>query len=259
MNTINNFTPQTYQNNNIQFKGLMNQKNIYLPKFIKKEQFLDRTKEIAEILNKKPEEIINITKNASLNKLQFVDILTDRFSEHNFTKKVSPDNVNHNANIIMEIFKSVKYPNDNHLYIAANVKGPFENLKRIFNAANNDSEKLKFVKKINKQVLDFSGYDNIKRPEIIPELLESKNANEYVKNFDTYKSYLTLNKNDENAVHNLDEMINQKTFNPEKYNIELDVKKLFMNKDIHQTDKFNKEIIKQNYNKEGLDFLDKFF
>ncbi len=265
MNTITNFNVQNTnvrQNtpkSNINFQGRTYLKPSMLPKFIIREEIADKKEEIAHILHKAPEVINDLTKNASTKRLYFLDLLAEKLNVQRYVKKASHEELKKDTDTIIDIYNKTKHPNKGHYFLASGFKGSFDDIHRIINATGGKESKLKFAEKLHRQVLCDNGFGDIKRPQITAELLESKHADSYVKDFPKYKSYLLLHKNDENAVKNLDSMIDNKTFDPKKYDIQINVNHIFNKSSLHETPIFNKEALKENYTEEGFQALDTFF
>ncbi len=265
MNTITNFNVQNTnvrQNtpkSNINFQGRTYLKPSMMPKFLLREEIADKKEEIAHILHKAPEVINDLTKNASTKRLYFLDLLAEKLNVQRYVKKASHEELKKDTDTIIDIYNKTKHPNKGHYFLASGFKGSFDDIHRIINATGGKESKLKFAEKLHRQVLCDNGFGGIKRPQITAELLESKHADSYVKDFPKYKSYLLLHKNDENAVKNLDSMIDNKTFDPKKYDIQINVNHIFDKSSLHETPIFNKEALKENYTEEGFQALDTFF
>ena len=216
-------------------------------------QINDHHYDIAYYLNVEQKTIQDLTKNASMRNLRLLDTIADRY---NASKKNS-SNVLNSENAI-NIYKSIPYPKKDHYYIVAKYPGDMENLQRIIDLAGNDSKKLKFVKKLNTDIISIHGYHDNARPELAAELLESKNADNYIQNFDNYKSFLSLHSTDENAVKKLDSLVESGNFNTKKYDIKLAVANIFNKEALHETPILNSKTIEENYTKERGEFLNKF-
>lgn len=265
MNTITNFNVQNTnvrQNNpksNINFQGRTYLKPSMMPKFLLREEIADKKEEIAHILHKAPEAINDLTKNASTKRLYFLDLLAEKLNVQRYVKKASHEELKKDTDTIIDIYNKTKHPNKGHYFLASGFKGSFDDINRIINATGGKESKLKFAEKLHRQVLCDNGFGDIKRPQITAELLESKHADSYVKDFPKYKSYLILHKNDENAVKNLDAMIDNKTFDPKKYDIQINLNHIFSKSSLHETPIFNKETLTKHYTDEGFEALDTFF
>ncbi len=261
MNTITNFNVQNTnvkQNtpkSNINFQGRTYLKPTMLPKFIIKEQINNRKEEIAHILGKNPDFIMNMTHKSSNQRFLFLNVLTDKFSVKKFNLRSNNEEIKKDSDIVIDIYKSIKKPTKEHCEIANKFRGSFDVLKRIFKATNDNTKNLKFVQKVDKEVLNIKGFENVKRPQLTAELLESKNAESYVNDFPKYKSYLILHREDENAVKNLDKMVENKTFNSQKYDIELQTNNIFNGYLLKETPILNKAKINSIHTKEGNEFL----
>ena len=216
------------------------------------ERVNDHNYDVASYLNQSPKKITEMTKGASMRRLKLLDLIAQRHNAKNYKTGAE------NPEAAIKLFESVPYPKKGHYYLVSSYPGTTENLHRIITLAGNDTKRLDFVKKLNKEIVKASGYKTDARPELAAELLESKNINKYMDNFADYKSYLALHSKDENAVKNLDSMVEAGTFNSKKYDIKLSVKNLFESKAIEETPILNKQTIEANYSKEGIEFLDNF-
>ncbi len=217
-----------------------------------KEQINDRNYDIAFFLKLPPQKIEKLTRGASLKRLTLLDLIAERNNTMNYV------NNSGSAENALKLFESIPYPKKGHYNLVSSYPGSIENLQRIVNATGNNKKSLNFVNKLNHEVISANGPKTTARPELAAELLESKNAQKYIENFADYKSYLTLNAKNENAVKNLDKMVEEGSFNPKKYDIELDVAHLFDSKAFPETAVLNKKAFEENYSKEGLEFIDNF-
>lgn len=226
MNTIDNCSL------NVQFKGYS---------FLKKNnnQKIETCYYLASLLSQNSKDIIELTKKSSNRKFSFFSQLAEKYNAVNHYNIAAED-----SSFINKIFETVKKPTKNHFALAEKYKGSFQDLLRIFVATNNNSNNMGFANKINKEIIlaERNAYSGL-----LPDLLESEHSNEYIKNYDKYKSYLKLNCTKENAVKNLDKMIEEKSYNQEifdKQYRELTYKNLFP---YTETENFNSNIFAENY------------
>ena len=263
MNTISNFNRNQQINysknnkpNNVNFKGYNPLKNINARAFFRdvytNVHVEDACVNIAYYIEKRPNEILSLTKNASLSKIEFLETVAKKFYDKNYYLK---DELKEDSKHVIDIYKSVKNISAEHFQILDKIKVPIKDLSKIFKAANNDKKRLNFALKVNKNIIDNTNEN--KRYELITELLESPNSNEYIKNFDNYKSFLTLHKSDEHAVKKLDSLIKHGNYDAKKYNIRFANQELFSH-NLVETPVLNKETLTQNYTPEGHKFLDAF-
>lgn len=258
MNTITSFSRNNqYQmkNNqvqsNVQFQGL--NVRMLTPKGRKIQKgIIEHHHDIASHLGQNVETIVEITKGASLKKLSLLDRLSSRaiaitYKHPEKTKEVGDHAVN--------IFKNIKKPSKTQAYIISHGHGSFETMDRVFEAAHNNPKRFKLAERVNREVLDTR---NPKHSEMTAELLESKNSDKYVEDFDSYKSYLILNREDKNVVKNLDKMVESGQYNARKYDIELENNRIFTPGGLQETPVLNRKVLSDNYTKEGHTFLNYF-
>lgn len=258
MNTITSFSRNNqYQmknnqvHSNVQFQGL--NVRMLTPKGRKIQKgIIEHHHDIASHLGQNVETIVEITKGASLKKLSLLDRLSSRaiavtYKHPEKTKEVGDHAVN--------IFKNIKKPSKTQAYIISHGHGSFETMDRVFEAAHNNPKRFKLAKRVNREVLDTR---NPKHSEMTAELLESKNSDKYVEDFDSYKSYLILNREDKNVVKNLDKMVESGQYNARKYDIELENNRIFTPGGLQETPVLNRKVLSDNYTKEGHTFLNYF-
>ena len=260
MNTINNFNLQNnYPKSNIKFQGGVKYNPAQLPKILRKEAIMDRHTEVASMLSKNVEEIVDLAKGASGRKLHLLDLLVEKLNYHKYVQKANNEQIKKDSNMVVDIFKKTKKPTNNHFYIISKGNNSFEDLNHIFDLAKNKSSRLSLVRKVNQDIINPNSISKNGRPELAIELLESKNVDKYAKNYSDYQPYLILHKHDENAVKKLDEMVENGTYNAKKYKIRLNNTKNFNYNNLHETPVFNKNVLEHHYTPERNKFLTSFF
>lgn len=203
----------------------------------------------SSILQQDIKDIIQLSKHASDNKLHFLDTLTDNYNRFNFYR--APEKAE-SPQLVNRIFASIKRPKNVHYYISERFSDSFASMARIFEAANNSSKKLNFVKSVSKEV--FAGeHDQAKI--LIPQLLESKYVNKYINNYKKIKPYLVLNKENKDAVKNLDEMFANKSFDAKLYASKFEEQKIKNSYPFEDTKILNKQTFYKSYNKHTNEFL----
>ncbi|MGN1153619.1 MAG: hypothetical protein ACI4S3_06290, partial [Candidatus Gastranaerophilaceae bacterium] len=264
MNTISNFNRNQQINysknnkpNNVNFRGFNPLKNVNTKALFRSmytnQKVIDTCVNIAYYIEKRPNEIISLTKNASLSKIEFLETVAEKYYKKNFYAK---DELKEDRKHVIDIYKSAKNISAEHFQILDKIKAPIKDLSKIFKAANNDKKRLNFALEVNKNIIAHNTNKN-KRYELIAELLESPNSNEYIKNFDNYKSFLALHKSDEHAVKKLDSLVKHGKYDAKKYNVRFANQELF-SQNLVETPVLNKETLTQNYTPEGHRFLDAF-
>ena len=197
----------------------------------------------ANVLSQNIDDVVKLTKFASPNRLSFWEMLAEHYNTNNFYRTTDKKENSELANII---YAKVKRPNKLHRYIVSNFSESFENINKIFTCTKNNKKSLEFVKKVNE---DIFGGEKEKNKELIIQLLESPHKNKYIKNYNDIKSYLILNKDNENAVADLDEMFSNKTFVPEVYNRKMQEKAIKSSWNLTPTKILNSDIYYKNYSR----------
>ena len=206
----------------------------------------------ASVLSKDISEIKSLTRWSSAKRLGWMDFLVENFNVHNFHR---PFEQIESRDLVIDIFKKIKYPRKIHKYIVSNFGDSFENIKKIFEISGRSRKRLNFVKKVNEQVFDRG--DSVNR-DMSLQLLESPYSDEYVNNFDNYRSYLILNKDNPDAVKNLDKQMESASFSRGEYDKKLRHKRIIQSFPFFQeTEILNRETFWENYSHEGGKLLRK--
>ena len=259
MNTITSFSRnnqyQMKNNNsksNVQFQGL--NLRMLTPKGRRIQRgIMEHHSDVAHHLGQDVETIIDITKGASLKKLGLLDRLTNRALSMTYGQ---PEKVKETGDYAVSIFQKIKRPLSSQKYIISHGHGSMGTLDRVFTAAHNDPKRFKLAERVNREILGTT--PKAKHPELTAELLESKNSDKYVQDFDNYKSYLLLNKDDENAVKKLDSLVESGQYNARKYDIEVENNNIFTSGGLIETPVLNRKTIAENYTPEGNAFINHF-
>ena len=242
MNSIRNINSNLY-GNNVQFRGLLPVKRVSL------RQRQESARVISSILSQDKVEIFDLTKKATKSRMHFLRNLADRYNQTNYYKTIED---REDSTLVNKIYQSVKKPTEAHDDLLMRFQGSINGLSRIFTGVNNNVKRLLFAQKVNRDIL--MNHPNSYN-DLLPELLESKNSQEYVNNYPKYRSYLKINRDNEEVINNLDEMVNSGTYSQEKYDTLYKNKKLQSRFYIPQTSKFDAKEYAQNYSEIGDKFL----
>ena len=242
MNSIRNINSNLY-GNNVQFRGLLPVKRVSL------RQRQESARVISSILSQDKVEIFDLTKKATKSRMHFLRNLADRYNQTNYYKTIED---REDSTLVNKIYQSVKKPTEAHDDLLMRFQGSINGLSRIFTSVNNNVKRLLFAQKVNRDIL--MNHPNSYN-DLLPELLESKNSQEYVNNYPKYRSYLKINRDNEEVINNLDEMVNSGTYSQEKYDTLYKNKKLQSRFYIPQTSKFDAKEYAQNYSEIGDKFL----
>ena len=196
------------------------------------------------ILGQDKKDLVILTQNASKKRFKFFKSLVNKYNGDNFYRKI---NEKEDSTFVNQIYKLVKKPNEIHFNIISDLNTSLENIKRIFDGAGNEQSRLKFVHSLTKEIFEQRRGSS---KNLIPELLESKNSKEYIKNYKNYKSYLILNRENENAVKNLDKMLEEGKYNPKLYDTILKKQQIERRFPLVENSAFSTEIYVNNYTKE---------
>lgn len=239
MNNIN-----SNYGNDVNFKGLSALRRATLP------QRKNSALIISNILAQDEKDILTLTKHASRDRLSFIRNLTDRYNKDNYYRAVED---REDSTLVNQIFKVIKFPGEAHNDLVSNFNGSMEQLYRIFANTSHKFRRTVFAERVNREILSLHPDAN---HDLLPELLESSNSSEYVKNYSKYKSYLKLHRKDKDVIKNLDNMVADGTFDKKKYDILYENKNLRSQFRLPETDVFNSEHFVENYSKAGKEFLE---
>lgn len=206
--------------------------------------------QVTSILHQDYNDIAKITNSVSPKKVHFIRNLAEWYNEHNFYRDI---NEVEDSTYVTKVFESIKNPKKIHLYIGEHFADSFKNMARIIDGAQGSSKKLQLVKKINDEL--FQNAREHKDNNMIIDIIESPHAKEYANNYKKIKPYLILNKNNPNAIKDLDKMFETKTFDAKLYKLRLDNKNIKESLGYKDTPILNKEVFFNNYNKYTSDFI----
>ena len=253
VNSINSYNynvRQKYnQNNNVSFEGIGIKS--FIPKNMRSEKVQgiihDACERYGNIIGVRTSELLELTKDANETRMQFLKSLVTNYNARNFTRA---GNLKEDPNGLIETFKTVENPEIAHFGIVKNTDAPLELLPKLFSLAT-DKKSLEFVQTMQHDVL---GGDK-EAIKIITDLLSSKNKQEYIKNSEKYVSYLKYASNNENAVKELDKMVETGTFHSEIFDAKQAVESLMKIGAIKTTIGSEGKYLEQNYSKEGEKFI----
>lgn len=245
MNSINNTS------SNVQFKGLAPKKlrKIYTSaqKALKvTNRYENTTDRVASILHINSEKIADFSKTTNTKQKQLMNACADKYNKNNY-RSANPED----STTVLKMISSIKEPKVEHFDILRDVDTSFANLDKAFKLTNNSKKGLNFI---YDSFADLAPKKTLTDTNPLPiKLLESKNAKTYINNYTDYRSYLILNKKDENVVKNLDKMVESKSFDKNVFDKKLKAKNL--ENIFYPTKNLNTDFIEKNYSKEGNSIL----
>lgn len=176
-------------------------------------------REVSNLLNQDINDIVELTKNSSKKQLSLLSELATNFNRFNFYREpVKKDN----PKLVNVIVGKIKKPTKMHSYICNKFSDSLESLNTIIDWAGNSKKRLNFVAQLNEDLFKYERPDG---NTLIPDLLKSEHADEYMKKYDEIRSYLKLNKDNPNVVSELDKKFARKQFDGQYFNKELNTDK----------------------------------
>ena len=203
----------------------------------------------AAILNQNLTDIADMSKNASGKRMYFLDSLIEKYNQFNFYRK--PEEIE-DSRTINTIFQNVKKPKQIHYDLAERFASSFSDLAKIFVESKGDLKTLQFIKQLNDEVLNSQ---NNSSKTLACKLLESPFKKEYVKKYSDIKPFLILNKDNPDAVKQLDSLFESKTYDKNLFKLKLDKKKIQNEFSLKGTDVLNKDVYFEVYNKYTKKFM----
>ena len=155
-------------------------------------------RDVSNLLNQNIDDIVELTKNASKKQLSLLGVLAENFNRFNFYRKPAERD---NSKIINEIFNKIKKPNEKHRYLCANFSDSLNDLNSIVSWAGSDKKRLNFVIRLNE---DLFRHERPAGNTLIPDLVNSPHAEEYMNQYDKVRGFLNSNKNNPDAISILD-------------------------------------------------------
>ena len=201
---------------------------------------------MADMLNLKRNDVYTHTRQMNQKQYDFFEALTERYNEMYFYSKEKEDPKN-----LFKLAEAIKKPQKWHLKMIDFVSGSFENLAKIFQSVTSKKD-LEFVQNFEQAVFKRKSHAE----NILIDILNSKYKDEYIQNINRYKSYLRLNKDNENAIKELDKMIEEGRYSRAVYDKQKHLESFFESYPKHQT--ISREEISKYYTPEGVDFMENF-
>lgn len=264
INTLSNFYVKNYNNYNntnknnrdVQytnpqaFTGLA----IRLPMSRSKLSFIKHKQNlISSMLCMPSQEVKDLTKGNSLNRVDFLRAMAEKYNGTNYGHITDRED----TTPVLNIYRSIRKVQPEHFDLLRMLQLPFEKLEKVF-AVVGDKDKKLLQQVVNMHQNIFSEMRTPSGAESFYKIMDSKCMEEVVQNPKKYKSYILLNYKDENFADNLAKEVENKTFNPAMYDKKYNVKSIFTNGYIPETEILNKQVLENSYNKEGLDLLTKY-
>lgn len=252
VNLVNNYNVNSSfkNNNNVSFEGFGITKfipNINVRTKKVQEMIDDDCWRFGNIIGVKTSELKDLTRTANDIRMHFLKSLVTNYNERNFTRA---GNLKENPQGLIDTFKTVEYPQLAHFNIVKHTDAPLESLSKLFSVAK-DKKSLEFVQNMQHKALG-GKKTGVK---IITDMLTSKNKQEFLKNPQNYVSYLKFNAKNENAVQELDRMLENGTYDRKIFDAKLAVDSLLKNSAIKATIGDKSKFLEQNYSKSGERFI----
>ena len=239
--------------NNVSFEGL-NLKKLFpsstSSSVISEKALKDYTYQLTSYLGISASELAPKVEGLSSNGRNFLRVLSRRYSDSNF---LLGGNIKEDPQLVFNILDKVKHPKDYHFSVASNVSGDFGFISKIFSAAQ-DKKSMEFALDFQHEILK----NNPSCKNMLIEMLNSPFKAQYMKNLDDYKSYMILNKENPEAIKELDLLMQKQQYDRSTYDIRLAIKRVIGGKQNRFGASVSEENLEKYYSQSGIKFLDKF-
>jgi len=213
----------------------------------------------ASVLNKNTDDIEKIIIGKSKRRQDFFGTLLEKYNRDNFYAK---NDVRENTNIVTEIFENVKSPSDVHFAFVAGTDIPLTQTKGIFEKFDNNKKKLDQVFYIYKDLDNvkleknqITGY-RARRNEIINDMINSPNADEYLSNYKKYKPFIYRNAGNKNVIAELDKTVAENSYDEVLTAKQHKLEETFSGSQITGNQIFNPSKLAEHYSEEGNQLME---
>lgn len=219
-NNIYNYPKYQYNRANIVTGSNVNFEGIRLDKIIQTKAQNEYLKSVAirysAMINQNKDVVLDILRNTSSSKVDFFKTLAKKYNARNFEL---PLEQREDSSQIFELLKLVKKPKDYHYMALENIDASMEYFKKLFSASNNKMPS-EFIFTFKRSMPG-----NYKTHFL--NIFKSPHSKEYIKKYDDYRDYFILNYKNDNAVAELDKMVENKTYDKSLYKVRLLTKGYF--------------------------------
>ncbi len=250
INVYNNGNINNYNNKDITFQGIpvraILKEISYLPN---EDKLWMSCADMGKKLGIPSRTIKSLLNCASKKQIDFMENLTEYYNARNWS---FAGDLKEDSQLVIDIYKMVEKPTPQHKNLIDYSEVPLKTLKNLFVAAQ-DKKSLEFVSNMQTKVLDGSK----KSAEIITAMLNSRHKENYITDFSRYKSYILLNREDENVVKNLDNLVSSGKYNAKTYDSMLAVKEILNYSALSDNLAEYADKLSANYSAEGKALMDK--
>lgn len=200
---------------------------------------------LTKILSQESHDILNLTNNITNDRFAFLKALAHRYNISEFKKPIEEKA---NPQLITQAFQIVTNPQSAHFDLIKQFKGSISDLASLFITTEGKVEEVNFLNTVYSNIIKG---DKHFRTNLLTELLTSPNKTNFINKFKEYRSYLKLNKDNPNAIKNLDMMLKDGTYNYKQFDKMMDKQFLMKNYPLkYESEIFNKNVYANNYTNE---------
>ena len=212
-----------------------------------RKQFARSCVYVSHLLQEPPSQIVQFLCGANRAGVQFFKNLARKF---NLRNAELPKSKRESKDDLFRIFELVKNVTPTHSEIIKKTQDGFDSITKIFTLAQ-DNKSLNFVSKLQTDILE----DKPNQSNIIIGILKSRHKQVFIDSIEQFKSYFKLNSKNENALSELEGIIDKNGFNSKKYDSELGIKNLMEFKSVRDYTSGNESDLVASYTVQRARFL----
>lgn len=171
----------------------------------------------SDMLKVKPEEIKETLSFATPMQRKFFAYMADAYNSKNFHL---PKEKRDNPMLVFDMFKNVENPTAEHCDFVSNSKFNITQMHKVMESLDYKSSS---IRKFNVIANDLTNINEETKEKVLT-ILDSKNKDDIINNYKTYRTYFKRHFNDKEMVANLDKQIENGTFDAvlenKKYSLE---------------------------------------
>ena len=201
----------------------------------------------AQVLDVDAGKIFHMAQGKTQNQMRFLGSMVEHFNAQNFYA-VQEHRVKEDGNVVLELFKRVLKPKDEHFAMVERSNLSMTNIKKCFDACEDNPKKLKKIQQAYEELGRVKEKDNL-----IIDIVESPNASEYIDNMQKYLPHFEAQKTSKGVIADLDRQIASNSVDVESAHITTKVNGIM--KDLPQNSALCAEDFMHKFNDEGASLI----
>jgi len=190
-----------------------------------------------------------ILQNSGKKQRNFLRTIARRYSDENY---YLADGERESVKDVLEIFNGIQKPSKYHYFVLSHFRGSFTSIENILKGIN--KKNFKYLGRLHNKVYQNHEYSN----DLLNDIYASPYKNKYLRDFWEYSSYFALNKNNKNAVSELDTLIREKSFDRAVYDAKYAARQIMSHSQMKGNSIMSEEFFEKNYSDAAASFVDDF-